>query len=346
MASDDDHVRLRIVVDGGRIAQASTTRVDPDGLERLVEGTIAAARLCPPIRRTRASPTPRPSSRSTTSTPTPRRRHPTRRAEIVADFVGAGPDLESAGLLLHRRRHPRAVLHHRAPLREPVDHGPGRRHPPRRGGRRAAHRRLRPDDLEAARRPRRPPDRRPGGGQGHRWRQPHRARPRHLRGGARGQGRGGDAAVPGVARLQRQGLRGGHELRPPRRAAVRRADPPVGRRHRPAAARTPLRRRGHPEAPRRPRPSRGHRGTRPRPAQRGAGGHRVHRQLRSARSPSVATPATCSSPAATSRSTSSSPASSGGCSSPTSGTTASSTRRRRSSPASPATACSSSRAAR
>ena len=48
MASDDDHVRLRVIVDGGRIAQASTTRIDDDGLERLVEGAIAAARLCPP----------------------------------------------------------------------------------------------------------------------------------------------------------------------------------------------------------------------------------------------------------------------------------------------------------
>ena len=48
MASDEAHVRLRVVVDGGRVAQATTTRLDPDGLERLVEGTIAAARLCPP----------------------------------------------------------------------------------------------------------------------------------------------------------------------------------------------------------------------------------------------------------------------------------------------------------
>ena len=43
MASDEDHVRLRIVVDDGRIAQATTTRLDADGLERLVEGTLAAA---------------------------------------------------------------------------------------------------------------------------------------------------------------------------------------------------------------------------------------------------------------------------------------------------------------
>ncbi len=48
MASDEDHVRLRVIVDGGRIAQAATTRVDDDGLARLVERTIAAARLCPP----------------------------------------------------------------------------------------------------------------------------------------------------------------------------------------------------------------------------------------------------------------------------------------------------------
>ena len=75
MASDEGHVRLRVVVDDGRIAQATTTRLDPDGLERLVEGTIAAARLCP------ADPSypgtgraPARWSRSTTSTRPPRRR--------------------------------------------------------------------------------------------------------------------------------------------------------------------------------------------------------------------------------------------------------------------------------
>ena len=47
MASDEDHVRLQVVVDGGRIAQATTTRVDREGLERLVEGAIAAAGLRP-----------------------------------------------------------------------------------------------------------------------------------------------------------------------------------------------------------------------------------------------------------------------------------------------------------
>ena len=46
MDGDDDQVRLRVLVDG-RTAQATTTRTDRAGLERLVEGTIAAARLRP-----------------------------------------------------------------------------------------------------------------------------------------------------------------------------------------------------------------------------------------------------------------------------------------------------------
>lgn len=97
MASDDDHVRLRVVTADGRIAQATTTRLDQDGLERLVEGAVEAARLCPPdpdypglapcsslahvdhfdLETAAAS--------------------PDARAEVVANFVSTAPDLESAG---------------------------------------------------------------------------------------------------------------------------------------------------------------------------------------------------------------------------------------------------------
>lgn len=97
MASDDDHVRLRVVVDGGRIAQASTTRVDADGLERLVENTIAAARLCPPDPEYPGLAEPAPVVEVDHFDPATAAAEPDARAEVVADFVGAGPDLESAG---------------------------------------------------------------------------------------------------------------------------------------------------------------------------------------------------------------------------------------------------------
>ena len=97
MASDDDHVRLRVVTPDGRIAQASTTRIDRDGLVRLAEGALAAARLCP------ADPeypglapagTVREVDHHDQATADA---SPDARAEVVADFVGTGPDLESAG---------------------------------------------------------------------------------------------------------------------------------------------------------------------------------------------------------------------------------------------------------
>ncbi len=97
MASDDDHVRLRVVVDDGRIAQASTTRLDDDGLERLVEGTIAAARLCPPDPAYPGLADPAPLTPVDHWDDATADASPDVRAEVVADFVGAGPDLESAG---------------------------------------------------------------------------------------------------------------------------------------------------------------------------------------------------------------------------------------------------------
>jgi predicted Zn-dependent protease len=97
MASDDDHVRLRVIVDGGRIAQASTTRLDDDGLARLVEGTIDAARLCPPDPQYPGLATPGDLEPVDHFDPDTAAASPDARAEIVADFVGAGPDLEAAG---------------------------------------------------------------------------------------------------------------------------------------------------------------------------------------------------------------------------------------------------------
>jgi predicted Zn-dependent protease len=97
MASDEDHVRLRIVVDDGRIAQATTTRLDADGLERLVEGTLAAARLCPPDPDYPGLAEPGQVTTVEHFDPDTAAASPDARAEVVADFVGAGPDLEAAG---------------------------------------------------------------------------------------------------------------------------------------------------------------------------------------------------------------------------------------------------------
>jgi len=97
MACDDDHVRLRVVVDGGRIAQATTTRTDPDSLERLVEATIAAARLCPPDPEYPGLAEPGEVADVDHFDPATAAAAPDARAEVVADFVGAGPDLEAAG---------------------------------------------------------------------------------------------------------------------------------------------------------------------------------------------------------------------------------------------------------
>ena len=97
MATDDDHVRLRVVTADGRIAQASTTRLDPEGLERLVEGAIAAAQLCPPDPEYPGLADPGTLAAVDHHDPGTAAATPDARAEVVADFVGTGPDLESAG---------------------------------------------------------------------------------------------------------------------------------------------------------------------------------------------------------------------------------------------------------
>jgi predicted Zn-dependent protease len=97
MSSDEDHVRLRVVVDDGRIAQAVSTRTDAAGLDRLVEGTIAAARLCPADPAYPGLAEPGEVVDVDHFDGATAAASPDARAEVVADFVGAGPDLESAG---------------------------------------------------------------------------------------------------------------------------------------------------------------------------------------------------------------------------------------------------------
>jgi predicted Zn-dependent protease len=48
MADDETRLHLTVVLDGGRRAQASTTRLDDPGLQRLAEDVLAAAALRPP----------------------------------------------------------------------------------------------------------------------------------------------------------------------------------------------------------------------------------------------------------------------------------------------------------
>ena len=97
VASEERHVRLRVVVGDGQSAQAITTRLDDDGLERLVEGTLAAAALRP------ADPAFPGLAPAAAFTPVDHYDEPTAAAEpdgragVVADFVAAGEGLEAAG---------------------------------------------------------------------------------------------------------------------------------------------------------------------------------------------------------------------------------------------------------
>ncbi|MGH9084382.1 MAG: TldD/PmbA family protein [Acidimicrobiales bacterium] len=97
MDNDDDHVRLRVALDGGRVAQASTTRVDREGLEALVERAIAAARLRPGDPDHPGLGGPAPLTEVDHHDDATAAAVPDDRAAIVADFVAAGPDLEAAG---------------------------------------------------------------------------------------------------------------------------------------------------------------------------------------------------------------------------------------------------------
>jgi len=97
MDGEEDHVRLRVVVDGGRSAQATTTRTDRTGLERLVEGAIAAARLRPVDPDFPGLAAPAPVVELDHYDEAVVAASPDARASVVADFVATGTGLESAG---------------------------------------------------------------------------------------------------------------------------------------------------------------------------------------------------------------------------------------------------------
>ncbi len=97
MSSDESHVRLRVVVDGGRTAQATTTSADDEGLARLVEGTIAAAHLRPADDAFPGLASPAALPEVDHHDPDVAEADPDQRAEVVRAFVAAGDGLESAG---------------------------------------------------------------------------------------------------------------------------------------------------------------------------------------------------------------------------------------------------------
>jgi predicted Zn-dependent protease len=89
-------VDLLVGVDG-RLASAATTRSDPDALRRLVDDTIAAARLRPvdPDWPGLAPPAPAPATASYDEATD--HAAPDERAVVARDFVRAAPDLTAAG---------------------------------------------------------------------------------------------------------------------------------------------------------------------------------------------------------------------------------------------------------
>ena len=100
VASDDVVIRLRLVA-GGRLASATTERTDGEGLVRLVERTLEAARHRPgdPGWPGPAPPVPIPDAGAGDGRydPETHRARPDDRAAVVAAFVGAGPGLAAAG---------------------------------------------------------------------------------------------------------------------------------------------------------------------------------------------------------------------------------------------------------
>jgi len=97
VAEEQAHIRLKVALDGGKVAQATTTRVDPEGIERLVETTVAAARLRPAdpdfpgMAPAAEAPVVNHHDAATTSA------SPDVRASIVAEFVSAAEGMEAAG---------------------------------------------------------------------------------------------------------------------------------------------------------------------------------------------------------------------------------------------------------
>jgi len=98
VAEDHLGVRLRLATDG-RLAAASTDRTDPDGLKRLVENTLEAARLRPPDERWPglAPPISEPADVAAHYDQATHRAPASERAEVVRHFVDAGPGLSAAG---------------------------------------------------------------------------------------------------------------------------------------------------------------------------------------------------------------------------------------------------------
>ena len=96
VAEDFVWARLRVSV-GGRLASAGTDRPDAGGLERLVERTLAAAqmRAVDPEWPGLAPPAPAPDLSSYEEAT--HLADPARRAEVVRQFVDAGPGLRGAG---------------------------------------------------------------------------------------------------------------------------------------------------------------------------------------------------------------------------------------------------------
>lgn len=92
-----EHVRLHVVVEGGRSAQATTTRVDAEGLTRLVDGAIAAARLLPADPGFPGFAPPAPLADVDHFDPATAAAIPDDRAAVVEDWVTAAQELESAG---------------------------------------------------------------------------------------------------------------------------------------------------------------------------------------------------------------------------------------------------------
>ena len=96
VADDYRWARLRVSA-GGRLASASTDRTDVEGMTRLVERTLAAAAMRPvdPDWPGLAPPMPRPPTDAYDEAT--HFADPARRAEVVRQFVDAGPDLRAAG---------------------------------------------------------------------------------------------------------------------------------------------------------------------------------------------------------------------------------------------------------
>ncbi|MFP5254919.1 MAG: TldD/PmbA family protein [Acidimicrobiia bacterium] len=97
VASDEQQVRLQVLLDGGRSAQGTTTRTDPQGLGRLVEGCLAAAALRPPDPDHPGLAEPAALADVDHWDDATAGASPDARAEVVAGFVAAGPGLEAAG---------------------------------------------------------------------------------------------------------------------------------------------------------------------------------------------------------------------------------------------------------